>query len=238
MLVHTVTPTAQSWTSSSAAGTWSTPGSWSGATVPTTTTNASVIDTGANPQTVTVAASTTVQQITVQGNTSSMTLEVLQGVRLGVSYELIVGTHGTLRGGGSILGDVVVNGGTVAQGILSPATLAVTGDFTAQNQSTIQLALAGDTPSLCDSLAVDGTFTMGGQLDVVDINGFSPSLGDTFDLLDFASATGQFGQVDLPPSRRVWRGIFQLCTAMARSAWSASRNPLASPGWACPRCWC
>ncbi len=34
LLVHTVTPTAQSWTSSSAAGTWSTPGSWSGADRP------------------------------------------------------------------------------------------------------------------------------------------------------------------------------------------------------------
>ncbi len=51
-----------------------------------------------------------------------------------------------------------------------------------------------------DSLNVTGDFTLGGALDVVLQNGFSPQSGDTFNLFDFdpARRTGTFGNIRLP----------------------------------------
>ena len=198
LLVHMVSPVAQSWISSAATGTWGTGTNWSTSNVPGTTTNASVTDTGAIAQTVTVATSTTVQQVTVQGNTQSMTLEVLQGVQLGVSYELIVGTNGTLRGGGHVLGNVVVNGGVVAQTAQAPTTLFVGGNLTTQPQSTVQIDIAGILAQN-DVVSVGGTFAMAGNLKILDTNGFVPALGNTFQIFQFGGQTGQFGHVDLPP---------------------------------------
>lgn len=49
-----------------------------------------------------------------------------------------------------------------------------------------------------DHLDVLGTATLGGTLNVASPNGFSASLGQSFDLFDFRSSNGCFSAINLP----------------------------------------
>jgi hypothetical protein len=86
------------------------------------------------------------------------------------------------------------NGGVISPGS-SPGVTHVIGDLT-MNSGSIYLEIAGNTEALYDQLQVDGTLTAGGILDVALV-GYSPVVGDSFDLLDFGSITGGF-TVSLP----------------------------------------
>jgi hypothetical protein len=64
---------------------------------------------------------------------------------------------------------------------------------------TLQIDLAGTTPiDQYDRLVVTGTATLGGTLEVNLLDGFTPSAGQSFDVLDFGGVTGTFSQFDLP----------------------------------------
>jgi hypothetical protein len=201
LVIHMVTPTPQSWTSPAASGTWSVGTNWSTASAPGTSGNVSVISTSSTiAQNVTVATSTTVQQVTVQGTTMPMNLQILQGVQLGVTYQVLIGPHGTLSGGGTVLGNVAVGGGIVAPATgPTAATLKVTGNLTETSQSDIQLDLSSPLAGGFDAISVGGNLAMAGKLDVAAVGPFNPPLGSQYDLLDFASSTGQFAQLNLPP---------------------------------------
>lgn len=49
-----------------------------------------------------------------------------------------------------------------------------------------------------DALVVNDTLTFGGTLKLAILNGFTPQLGQTFDLFDWESASGTFSNFDLP----------------------------------------
>jgi hypothetical protein len=76
-------------------------------------------------------------------------------------------------------------------------TLSVTGDAALGADST--LALDVFSPTIGDKLAVTGNFAAGGLLDVNLAAGApAPALGNVFDVVDFASATGGFDSFALP----------------------------------------
>ncbi|HYO23643.1 MAG TPA: hypothetical protein VEQ85_01715, partial [Lacipirellulaceae bacterium] len=91
---------------------------------------------------------------------------------------------------GTIAGDVVNRGSTIAPGA-SPGTTQVQGNLTLES-GTLQIELAGAGPGQFDKLVVSGTLTAGGLFDVDLLNGYSPGAGATFDVLDFAGAGGAF----------------------------------------------
>ena len=73
-------------------------------------------------------------------------------------------------------------------------TLTINGNYTQTASGSLDIDLGGTTAgSQYDQLAVSGTATLGGQLDVSLINGFQPALGNTFQPLTFASSSGNFG---------------------------------------------
>src|SRR5262249_13029891 len=49
-----------------------------------------------------------------------------------------------------------------------------------------------------DAIDATGTLGLGGTLDVDLINGFSPVLGNSFDILDWGTLSGTFGALSLP----------------------------------------
>ncbi len=107
-------------------------------------------------------------------------------------------TAGVLGGSGTIGGDLANIGATVAPGN-SAGTLTVDGNYT-QTLGSLTIEIGGllETQEY-DVLNVLGSITLGGgTLDVVLINGFAPSEGDSFDILDFNSLTGSFSSVNLP----------------------------------------
>jgi autotransporter-associated beta strand protein len=101
-----------------------------------------------------------------------------------------VAAGATLGGTGSITGALTVNG-TVAPGAGAGA-LTVTGAATFNGGSTALFEIGGTSAGQFDELNLSGILNAGGTLSVALINGFVPAVGNSFDILDFASAAGSF----------------------------------------------
>ena len=151
-----------------------------------------LVKTGAGTQTLsgmnTYTGPTRVNQgsliIGLGGSLASSSITVTEGAALG--------------GGGTILGDLVV-GGTLSPGE-SPGILSVE-DITFVAGSILNMELGGTVRGTgYDVLASSGNVTIqdGSTLSASLINAFTPELGYEFDILDFASLSGQFTTINLP----------------------------------------
>ncbi len=110
----------------------------------------------------------------------------------------------TLNGGGAFnftggilsvdtfQGDLTQDGGTLVPGA-SPGTTIITNDYV-MNAGTLAIELGGLTAGTdFDQLVVAGNVTLGGMLDVSLIPPFTPSLGQSFEIVDVGgSLTGTF----------------------------------------------
>ena len=107
---------------------------------------------------------------------------------------VIVGALGSVHGDGNIVG-VVQNGGLVSPGE-SPGTITIDGDYaqTVGGELLIELASA----SSYDQLLVTDNATLDGTLTVNSIEGFVPSVGQSFTLLTCDDVDGTFASVVLP----------------------------------------
>ena len=107
---------------------------------------------------------------------------------------LTLGAAQTLKGSGTVLGNVT-NSGTVAPGA-SPGILSVVGDY---NQTgTLAIELSGTTPgSGHDVLAVASNAVLGGTLTVTTPS-FTPSGGQSFTVLTATAVSGTFATTNLP----------------------------------------
>ena len=89
---------------------------------------------------------------------------------------LRVALDGTLAGLGSVVGNVV-NSGRVCPG-KSVGLLNITGDYTQEEFGTLQIELG---PESIDLLEISGTAALDGQLEVILLDGFLPSMHWTSD---------------------------------------------------------
>jgi hypothetical protein len=81
----------------------------------------------------------------------------------------------------------------------SPGHLTFDGDVTFGHYSIIESELGGVVQGgSYDWLQSTGMVSLGGGLDVVLLNGFTPQLNDTFQILTAGSLTGQFESAQLP----------------------------------------
>jgi hypothetical protein len=95
-------------------------------------------------------------------------------------------------------GDLVQNGGVLAPSETSGLTI-ITGDFNQAGPASLEIEIAGTIPgNQYDKLAVSGTATLAGSLDIVLLNGFSPTPGDSFDVLTAEAISGDFANYQLP----------------------------------------
>jgi hypothetical protein len=131
-----------------------------------------------------------------QGNTQMTTAATIDSDAAGT---LSVGpSSGTWTNTGSIkastgnialLGDGTNNGDLyVAAGRTMSAT-----KFTQGTGGELAFDIAGTMATQFGKLAVTGTAALAGTLTVNLTNGFVPSLGNTFQIMTFASSTGSFG---------------------------------------------
>jgi hypothetical protein len=107
--------------------------------------------------------------------------------------------------------DLVNQGGVIAPGA-SPGSTHVQGDLTIASGSLL-MEIAGASAGQFDEIVVDGALAAGGSLAVNLLDGFTPTAGATFDLLDFASASGAF-TLQLPAlgGGLAWNGTNLLTT--------------------------
>ncbi len=100
-----------------------------------------------------------------------------------------------VKGAGSTTGNVEYQASYLPSN--SPNAVSVQ-NVLLDSTSTLIMEIAGDVPgSGYDQLDISGLATLNGTLDVELLNGFTPSAGDDFDILD-GSTTGSFAQIDLP----------------------------------------
>jgi hypothetical protein len=106
---------------------------------------------------------------------------------------LAVNGGATLGGKGTVGGPVTVNsGGALAPGDGGPGAL-VTGGLTVKSGGTVRMEVGGKAAgSGYDRLNVSGTASLAGTLAVSVVNGFQPAAGNTYQVLTFASRSGDF----------------------------------------------
>ena len=156
-----------------------------------------------NATDVDVAASSSLafnNSLNLGGNTltklGSGTLNINNDLNTGGGSVVVVA--GVLSGSGTVAGDLTNTGGTVAPGN-SPGVLEIAGDYAQSADGSLLVEIAGTDPgSEFDMLQVDGSAELAGELVVVFIESYQPTLGDNFDILDFGSLIGTFDTVNLP----------------------------------------
>jgi hypothetical protein len=111
---------------------------------------------------------------------------------------------GTLTNNGRTEGTGTVTANITSHGIISPGqstgVLTIDGNATLFNDSRIDIELGGITAGTeYDRLLVTGSATLNGVLHLDLINGFSPTVGNSFDIFDWGGPVGgTFTTLDLP----------------------------------------
>jgi Secretion system C-terminal sorting domain len=135
---------------------------------------------------------------------------------IGKTQSLYVGSGATVyvnRNGSTTTTPILnVTGSIQNNGTLTDAgSISASSDFT--NNSTLTVNIGGTTLGTdYDQLNITGVATLtGSTLNVAFVNGYSPSAGATFTVLDAASLSGIFGTLNLP-------------TLSSNLSWSTSYN--------------
>jgi autotransporter-associated beta strand protein len=110
-----------------------------------------------------------------------------------ITSNTFVNHGGTLAGTGTINGNVT-NSGKVSPGD-SPGVLTVAGNYTQTQYAALMIQIAGVSTDQFSVLNVLGNANLNGFLDPVLLNGFVPSIGDSFTFLNYASLTGEFSRI-------------------------------------------
>lgn len=131
--------------------------------------------------------------------TNAGIMEVQSGV-LKFTHQLSNSSGGDIRGNGTL--DLVTaqfaNHGALSPG-MSPGLLSVAGTYAQSTAAALNVELAGLTPgSQYDRLAVSGAVSLNGTLNIALAQNYTPSQGDEFTILTYASRSGQFSEVNGP----------------------------------------
>jgi fibronectin-binding autotransporter adhesin len=110
---------------------------------------------------------------------------------------------GTLRGGGTVSGNVGNSGGTVKPGDGGIGTLTVTGSYV-QDVARLEIEIAGTGAGQHDVLAVGGVLGINGTLALLPTSAFagSAAIGDSVPFLSYNDfgLGGQFAQTTVDPA--------------------------------------
>jgi hypothetical protein len=104
---------------------------------------------------------------------------------------------------GLVEGNGATGGGDIFfEGGLEPGPEFAAGDVVFDNnvafgsQAMLEIELGDDAQY--DHIDVTGLLTLDGTLDVELVPGYRPNLGDSFDILDWGTRSGEFDTLDLP----------------------------------------
>jgi T5SS/PEP-CTERM-associated repeat protein len=113
---------------------------------------------------------------------------------------LRVSENGVLIGNpNAIRGQVIIGlGGRISPGN-SPGIIAIDGGYQQDAGSTFLAEIGGADPGTgYDQITATGTASFGGNLTVRLVNGFTPTVGQTFRIVNAASASGAFDSISEP----------------------------------------
>jgi len=118
---------------------------------------------------------------------------------LGIDSEsgaISIRSDGTLAGNGSIVGNVIVDGGTIEPGS-SSGKLTVDGSVSMRTNARMLMEIGGTSDGMFDQLFASGDMTLGGNLIIDFINDFIPLITDEFLFLNGSTISGSFDNVEI-----------------------------------------
>jgi fibronectin-binding autotransporter adhesin len=121
----------------------------------------------------------------------------MAGQRIGLTFDSV---DQFVMGGGVLHNDILLSGGASMMPGSITGTFTVDGDYTQLDDAILQIELGGTAAGRFDVLNVTGLFDAGGILELRLIDGFVPTGGELFDILDFGSPVpgSAFDQIILP----------------------------------------
>ena len=152
-------------------------------------------------------------------NAGGVTVGDLSTLTIGAGAGVFTNS-GTLDGTGTIVG-TVINSGSVNPGS-SPGTLTVNGTYNQSAGGALNIEIA--SLSSFDQLFVLGQAFLDGTLNVSLLGGYLPSVGDSFQFMQFSSLTGAFANLN---GLNIGGGLFfsQVVTASGISLVVGSEVP-------------
>jgi len=126
--------------------------------------------------------------------TAGLTYVDTGSFEVSTSYVLLL-RGGTLGGPGSIVADVVNYAGDVSPGA-SPGTFSISGTYAQGGRGSYSVEI--ENIGSYDILDVTGHADLGGVLNITVVEPFVPSSGDAFEIMTFASRSGEFQDVHAP----------------------------------------
>jgi hypothetical protein len=126
---------------------------------------------------------------------TSPTIHGLERARQRSDGALVVSEQ--VSGTGRVNADHVIIEGTLSPGN-SPGCIDFGGNVTFSVSASLLVEIGGSTPCTeHDRISVANTLTISGAtLELVLINNFIPAFGDRFDIMDWGSLAGSFGNID------------------------------------------
>jgi hypothetical protein len=104
---------------------------------------------------------------------------------------------GRVSGNGTIQSQLVANNGAVFAPGNSPGSLVINGNYAQSANGILDVELGGTTPGTqYDQMIVTGSATLGGTLNILQFNGFVPAVGNSFELMEYLTVSGDFAKVN------------------------------------------
>jgi hypothetical protein len=108
-----------------------------------------------------------------------------------ISGGILNGNGGTLTGNLSLAGAALSPG----DGVNKVGKLTVSGAYSQTSTSFLDIDLGGAKSGTFDVLNITGSASLHGTLNVDALTGFTPTVGEQFDILNYGSETGSFSTV-------------------------------------------
>ncbi len=131
------------------------------------------------------------------GTAGGITLATLRAMDIDFLGNVLVTNNGWLGGSGLITGDLNVINATFAPG-QSPGAVSITGDLILGEGSILQIEYGGVEAGQYDTIAVAGTAVLGGDLELLSYEGYTPPAKLDVAFLSSAAVSGRFATVSGP----------------------------------------
>jgi autotransporter-associated beta strand protein len=114
-----------------------------------------------------------------------------------LASDMLVKHGSTLAGTGTINANATNERGTVSPGeaLGVPGVLTIVHNYTQAQYAALMIQIAGTSAGQFSVLDVMGNANLNGNLAPVLLNGFVPTIGDSFIFLNYASFTGEFSRI-------------------------------------------
>jgi hypothetical protein len=99
---------------------------------------------------------------------------------------------GALSGTGTIYGNVSNGGQVIPDGTGAAGLLTINGNYTQTPTGSMNIELGGTAAGASDLLAVSGTASLGGTLNIATLGSFAPAFGNVFQVMTFGASAGNF----------------------------------------------